>query len=552
MGKDRGSNSGPAEGSREVGAEWMSRRSFLKMSGVGVAGVTLLGVAGCGGDGGGEEQGGGQNGGGGGNSITVGYDQEPQILNPIITGGDLAATGDTTAGITQSPIRPMPDLTYAPELADGEPQTSENPFTVQYTLKEGLTWSDGEPLTSEDARWTYDQIMDENNQIITREGWDKIESFETPDERTVRMVFSEPYAPWRVLVSEVIFPKHIYEGEDFNEALNNQIVGSGPFVLEEWNKGQSLTLARNENYWGDPPALERITFRFITDTNSVIAALQAGEVDFINPPPDIGLLERLRGIQGTNTDTAPGTIWEHIAFNTDVIDNVNLRQAIAYGINREQVLTEILPGQVSELNSVLVPEQDLYYTPAWEQYGYDPERARQLVEQAQSEGAETTIEFSTTSGNALRETLQQAVQQQLSDIGLTVNINNYAAQDFFGNVTPEGDFQMGEWAWLSTPDPQLTLLFGGNAIPPDGQNYYRYDNQEVTQLLEQSDVTVDDSERADLLKQAQDLMAEDVPLIPMFQRPVYYSYTENLQGPEVNPTIAGPYWNVGEWSLQSG
>jgi peptide/nickel transport system substrate-binding protein len=455
--------------------------------------------------------------------------------------------------ILDKPYEIQPDLTIAPQLAEGEPEiVSEDPLTIEYRLKEGLTFSDGEPLTSEDARFTFDQIMDPDNNIITREGYDKVESFETPDERTVRLVFSEPYAPWRDLISgsyAFILPQHVYEGEDFNTALNNEVVGSGPYTLQAWNKGQNVVLEKNENYWGEEPDIDRITFRFIPDTNTLNTSLQSGEVQFINPPPDIGLKERLEGYQGVNVDTAAGTVWEHIAFNLEEIDNIKIRQAVAYGINRQQILDEILPGQVSPLNSVLVPEQGDFYTPAWEDYGFDPDRARQLVEEAQAEGASTEITFSTTSDNNLRENLQQVAQQQLEDVGLNVSIRNTAAQTFFGEWTPEGNFQMGEWAWLATPEPTLTSLFGADAIPPDGQNYYRYENQEATELMKQADVTIDEAERAELTRQVQEIMAEDLPLIPLYQRPVYYAYDESLQGPEVNPTLAGPTWNVEEWSL---
>ncbi len=513
------------------------------------AAIAALVLAGCGGG----QQGGQEGGGsadGGDKNLVVALDQEPAILNQCIVGGDLAATNNVVSGIQESPLRITPDLDFEPQLADGMPEVvSEDPLVIEYKLKEDLTWSDGEPLTSADAKWTFDQIMNPDNQIVSRIGWEDVWKFETPDERTVRLTFSKPYAGWRDLLDAEILPKHIYQGKDFNKALNNELVGSGPFKFKEWKKGQSLTVERNDNYWGEKPALDEITYRFIPDTNSLIAALQNGEVDFINPPPDIGLLDKLKGIDGTTVEYKAGTVWEHIAFNLEKVDNLKMRQAIAYGINREQVVNEILKGQVSSLDSFLVPEQKPYYTPAWEDYTYDPDRARQLVQEAEAEGASTEISFSTTSDNALRETLQEVVQQQLKDVGITITINNSSAETFFGERTPDGDFEMGEWAWLANPDPTSTTLFAADQVPPDGQNYYRYTDEEVTELLKQSDETIDEDQRAELLRQAQDLMAEDLPIIPMYQRPEYYAWSQELKGPDVNPTLAGPFWNVGEWSL---
>jgi peptide/nickel transport system substrate-binding protein len=541
---------------KPLGAVRLSRRDFLKISGAGLVGASLLGVAGCGGgDGGGGQQGGG--GGGGGDTITVGYDQEPAVLNRMHIEGTALSTSSTTAGIMQFPIRIMPDLSYAPLLADGMPEVvQEDPQIVEYRLKEGLTWSDGEPLTSADAKFTFEQIMNPDNDVSTRLGWEDIESFETPDERTVRMTFSQPYAPWRDLLADnwPIIPKHIYEGENWNEALANEIVGSGPYKLKEWKKGQYLTVDLNENYWGEEPAIKEFTYRFIPDTNTLITSLESGEVSFIYPPPDIGLLERLEGIEGTQVHYKAGVVWEHIAFNLEEIPNLRIRQAIAYGIDREQVVEELLKGQVNPLQSYLIPEQKPYYTPAWERYSYDPDQARQLAQEAEAEGASTTVNFSTTSDNRLRETLQELVQQQLKDLGITINIKNTSATTFFGQWTVEGNFQMAEWAWLATPDPTQTVLFSADEIPTDqnpaGQNYYRYENEEVTRLLSESDRVLDVQQRADLIRQAQEIMAEDLPILPMYQRPEYYAYAENLTGPVVNPTLAGPFWNMAEWSWE--
>ena len=532
------------------GASQISRRNFLKIGGAGLAGAALFGVAGCGGGGG--QQGAG---GGGGNTLTVGYYEEPAILNNYLVGGDLAATGDMIASIQQSPLVILPDLSFGPQLADGMPKVvSDSPLTIEYKLKKGLTFSDGKPLTSEDARFSYDLIMDPKNKILTRTGWQDIDKFETPDDLTVRITFKKdkPYAPWRTLLGGTetqIWPKHIYEGEDFNKVANSKIIGSGPFKLKEWKKGQSLTMVRNENYWGKKPALKEVVMRFIPDTNTQTASLQSAEVQFIDPPPDIGLLDKLESYDGVEVQVKAGTIWEHIAFNVEAVPNLKVRQAIAYGINRKQVLDKILKGQVKPLESFLVPDQKPYYTPAWADYAHDPDRAEQLVKEAKSEGAKTEITFSTTAGDRLRETLQQVVQQQLKDVGITINIKNTSADTFFGQWTPEGKFEMGEWAWLANPDPSSTSLFSANQVPPKGQNYYRYKNQKVSDLLLESDKTVEVNKRADLLRKAQDLMVQDMPIIPMYQRPVYYAYADNLSGPQANPTLAGPFWNLEDWKF---
>ena len=486
-------------------------------------------------------------------NLIVGYDQEPAILNPFIVGGEPVATSDMTAGILEKPYEIQPDLTIAPELAEGEPAViSKDPLVVEYRLKEGLTFSDGELLTSADAKFTYNAIMSPGNAIISREGWDRIEKFETPDEQTVRMTFSEPYAAWRDLLSGpqgAILPRHVYRGKDFNRALNKEVVGSGPYVLREWNDDENLILEENTNYWGEAPPIQQVTFRFIPNADELNASLQSGEVSFINPPLEKGLEKKLGSYEGVQVDSAAGTFWEHIAFNTNKVDNLKLRRAVAYGIDRQRLVEETLPGQVKPLDSILVPQQDQFYVPAWEKYGFDPERSRKLVREARSEGADTTISFTTTSDD-LRAMLQKEIKRQLEDVGITVETNDVAPPTLFGERLPEGDFQMGEWAWLATPEPQLDNLFGADSFPPDGQNYYRYEDPKASFLMNRADKTADPEERADIVKQVQEIMAEDLPVIPLYQHPVYYAHDENLEGPEVNPTLAGPFWNIGEWSMR--
>jgi peptide/nickel transport system substrate-binding protein len=549
-------------GPERLGTTLVSRKSFIKVGGAGLAGAALLGIAGCGsqqggqgnggnGGNGGSDDGGGGNG-GGGNEIIVGLDQEPAILNGFIIGGDLVATSNVNTPVFEGVLQILPDLSYAPKLADGDVQVvSEDPLQLEFKFQEGLTWSDGEPLTSEDWKFTYDTVMNDKWQIISREIWNNVDTVETPDELTVRINFAKPDARWRDMLATAVLPKHILEGENFNKVFNDEITGSGPYKFESWNKGQSLTLVRNENYWGEAPSIEKITYRFIPDTNSLKAALRSGEVQFINPPPDIGLIQELEGYDGVTVQVAYGTVWEHLAFQTEKVENLNLRRAIAYGVNRKQLINEILKGDAKALQSVLVPENGDFYTPAWEQYSFDPDQARQLAQQAEGEGATMELEYSTTSDNALRETAQQVIQQQMEEIGITLNIKNSSAETFFGERTPEGDFELAEWAWSASPDPSITTLFSADLIPPDGQNYYRYKNEEATRLMKESDTTVDQAERAELIRQAQEIMAEDVPLIPLYQRPETYSYDENLQGPKVNPTLAGAFWNVGEWTYNA-
>ncbi|HDP69781.1 MAG TPA: peptide ABC transporter substrate-binding protein [Actinobacteria bacterium] len=505
-----------------------------------------------------------------GGSLVIGYDQEPDILNPFIEGGDMMATAVVIRPVLQGLLEIKPDLTYGPQLAEKVPSfedgtVTENPFTVTYKIKDEANWSDKTPITSEDVKFTWETIMNEDWKIITQTGYDKIEKIETPDDKTVKIVFTEPYAPWKDLFSGSYFilPKHALEGKDFNAVMNQEIpFSAGPFKFKEWRAGDSITLVRNENYWGEHAYLDSVTFKYIPETTTQLAQFKTGEVDFVYPPPDVDLLEQLEAVPNTVVSIEAGTVWEHIAFNNtnEHLKDVRVRQAVAHGIDRGVIAEDVMKGQVNPLHSFVVPEQKAYYVPAWEIYGHDAEKAESLLKEAgytkgadgiyTKAGEKLKLTFNTTAGNVARERIQQIVQSDLKKIGIEVEIKNTEANTYFGTWLPNGEYQIGQWAWLATPDPTYTTLFAGDQIPPDGQNYYCYENDEVTKIWHDQDVTIDEPERVKLIKEAQNLMAKDCPFIPLYQRLEFIAYTDKLHGPVNNPTLQGPTWNMGEWWLE--
>jgi peptide/nickel transport system substrate-binding protein len=524
----------------------LTRADFLRAAGTGIAGAALLGLAGCGEE---EARGGG---GAGVEQVVLGAFEEPPSLNPYGAEGDYAVA--LLMGSVLEPITLIqPDGNYKPVLAEGMPEiVSEDPFTVQFRLKEGLTWSDGRPLTSEDCRFTYDTIMDPDTEVANLAPFTKIESYETPDERTVRVVFREPEVLWhQAIFSQAvpILPKHIYEGEDFNAVTSEEIVGSGPYVLRGWNKGQNLTLEANENYWGEQPNIKKATFRFISDLNSLLTALQSGEVNYAETYPEQrGDIERIENFDGVTVVPETGLNIEYLGFQTDEVD-ARIRKAVAYGLNRQQIVDQVMGGVTTVLNSMILPDvQSDYYVPAWEKYAFDPDEARRLVEEAKADGASTEIQFVTTNNSQMRSTIQQVIQQQMKEVGIEIKLQQYPVDTMFVEVLPEGNFGMALKANTYSLEPDLLPELGEDELPPDGFNVWRYKSSEVTEILRQANTAVGDKEkRVELIKRAQRMLAEDVPVIPLFPNVVAVAYDENLEGVKFNPMTYASTWNLADW-----
>jgi peptide/nickel transport system substrate-binding protein len=505
-----------------------------------------------------------------GGTLTIGYEQEPAILNPFITGGDMMATKDVLSNVLLGLVRIKPDFSYEPMIAESIPELSnglvtENPFTVTWKIKKNAVWSDGTPITANDVKFTYDTIMDPKWQILSKSGYEEITKAEVIDDQTIKFTFKAPYAPYREMFSSsyMILPKAALEGKDFNTVMNESVpVASGPFKFKEWAKGDHITLVRNDKYWGAQAYLDQVVWKWVPDTNTEIAQLKTGEVDAVNPSPDPSLIDQLKTAGTVMAD--PGTVWEHLAFQLEKPDvsDLKVRQAIAYTIDRQKIVEQVMLGQVKPLQDIFVPEQPTYFSSAWAQYTPDKVKAEGLLVEAgyakgadgfyAKDGKKLTLEFSTTAGNTGREKMFQILQAQLKEVGIDVKLNFIDASTFFGTTTVQGKFQVGEWAWVASPDPSVKTLFSSEQIPPTGQNYYRYKNAEVTALINQADNTMDPVKRAELSKQISKLMAADLPLIPLYQRLSILAVKNYVHGAKNNATLEGAFWNLGDWWKEAG
>ena len=509
-----------------------------------------------------------------GGNLTIGYEQEPQILNSFITGGDMMATKDVSSNVLLGLIRIKPDFSYEPMLAEEIPdstnggvteKTDTTPFTVTWKIKPEAVWSDGTPVSADDVKFTWETIMSDKWDIVSKAGYEEIEKAEVVDPKTIKFTFKDTYAPYREMFSAsyMILPKHALEGKDFNTAMNDSIpLASGPFVFKEWKKGDSITLVRNDKYWGTPAYLDQVVWKWVPDTNTEVAQLKTGEVEAVNPSPDPALIDQLKTAGDVQAD--PGTLWEHLAFQLDKPDvsDLKVRQAVAYTIDRQKIVDTVMLGQVKPLQDIFVPEQTEVYSPSWEMYTPDLAKAESLLQEAgykkgsdgfyAKDGKKLTLEFQTTAGNTGREKMFQIMQAQLKEVGIDVKFVFTEANTFFSVVTPNGKFQVGEWCWLAAPDPSVKTLFSAEQLPPDGQNYYRYKNADVTKWINEADANTDMAKRAELSKQISAQMAKDLPLIPLYQRLSILATKSYVHGAKNNPTLEGAFWNLGEWWKEAG
>jgi peptide/nickel transport system substrate-binding protein len=510
-----------------------------------------------------------------GGTVLFGDEQEPTILNGFLIDGNSLVTSKVFNNVFPGAYVIQPDFSYAPWVIDGEAEFTEDPFSVTYTIRDEAEWSDGTPITAADFVFTYETIMNEEyaEQITSTSGYDLITDYEEDGDKTVTFNFEEPYAAWQLLFSNVL-PSHVLEGEDFLTVLNDELpdVSGGPYMFDSWERGTQLRLVRNESYWDGDVALDEIIMRYVPDTTTLTQQMLGGELDMYDPQPQIELVDQLEGATDRLTyEVGLGPVWEHIDMNTLVpgLDKDYVRQAIALGINREQIVETLVQPVDPEAEVLQQPfwmTNSDYYEPTYDQWDYDTEGAISLLEENGCErgdddifvcdGDRLSFRFGTTGGNERRELTQQLVQSDLAQAGIEINIDNDEGAQFFERLnTPDNcdglcDYDLALFAWVGSPDPSGNANIYGcdEGDAPRPQNWTVYCDDELTSLMDEANSTVDPDENARLWNEAAAVIAEGVPIIPLFQQPQLLAWENGIDGPQLNPTNQTQFWNSAEWA----
>lgn len=447
-----------------------------------------------------------------------------------------------------------PDFTYRPNLAS-RVTVQKRPFTLTYHVRRDARWGDGTPITARDFAFTHELLL--QGEPAPDDPVRKIREVRVIDAKTVRVFFTSPVAGWRQLFHR-IYPREALAGEDLKSVWRDGIVnpktgkptGSGPFLIESWERGRQLTLVRNRFWRPRRPYLDRIVFRFDRP-----AAFAVDLVDtFVN--------QASRGGFSFRRIATPAPGWEHLAIRLGghpALSSPLVRRALAFGIDRARLVPRVGPDEHGWLQqNGILPTNSRFYVPHWDVYRHRPAESRHLLERAGCRrgsdgiyvcgGGRLSLRLATSVGSD-RERTARAIQAQLESIGVEVVLDLAATPVFFGTKLPAGDFDLALFGWggvgIGGPEPGWAVeVFrcGGR------NNFAGYCNRQVTRKLLQSQVVVDQKTRMRLLNRVDALLARDVPMIPLFQRPWFLALNPKLRGVVSNPW-EGFTWNAEDWWL---
>jgi peptide/nickel transport system substrate-binding protein len=442
-------------------------------------------------------------------------------------------------------------------------------------LIEGLKWSDNTPITADDFIFTYEMAINPANTVSSTYPYDRILSITAPDERTIEITFSEPFAPWLASLWHGILPAHILrpvfevEGTIDNADWNlNPTVGCGPFVLETWESGSFARFVRNDNWWGDKPNIDEIFFRFVPDDASQVAALQAGDGDigtFI-AYSDVNTLQD----NGISIVTEPSGYNEGLFFLVNAerghpaLVDVRVRQAIAMGIDRVALNRDLLLG-LTNVPASFWDALPFYNNPAVENYAFNPDAARALLDEAgwvdsngdgvrDKDGVELNLTYGTTI-REIRQDAQAVIQQQLAEIGIGVEILSYDADIYFSGYgdgpAASGEVDIMEWSdGPIFPDADIYYWLCSE-IPsdeyPDGTNWFFLCDPELDRLITLQSTQVNATDRQQTISRINQIFHDQVYWLGLWQDPDIWAV-----GPRVlNFQVSGvtPLYNIVLWDL---
>lgn len=446
-------------------------------------------------------------------ALVVALDVEPRTLDPRYY-TDAAAS--KLGGLIFEGLVRNQGLVILPALA----QSWETPTPTRYVfhLRPGLAFHDGRPLTASDVKATFEYVMNPANKSPRMKAFSEVAAILAPDPLTVIFDLKKPSAPFLSELVMGVLPAGA--GKEVGEAP----VGSGPFRFVKAFPG-GVELASFGRYREGAPKIERLTFRFIPDETVRTLELERGGVDMVMNPITPDLLPRFEKNPNLAVIKRAGTSFSYLGFNMEdkLTGDPAVRRALAHAIDRASVIRHALKGLAEPADGMFPPDSP-YYVPDLPRYGYDPAKAKRILDAAgykdpDGDGPQTrfTLKFS-TSQNELRKRLAEIYQWQLAQVGIGLEIRSYEWGTFYGHIL-KGNFQVFSLTWVGIADPDVMhYVFHSSMTPPSGANRGRYNNPEVDRLTEAGESAFG-ADRAPIYAQAQRIVAQDLVYLPLW-RPV--------------------------------
>ncbi len=493
-----------------------------------------------------------------GDTLVVGSIGEPSILVPMLAGD--SASHDVAGLIFNGLVKYDTDLTLVGDLAESW-DISDDGRVITFHLRKGVRWTDGVEFTADDVMFGYKTIISDKTPTPYKGDFLEVKKAEVVDKYTFRVTYDKPFAPalssWGNLP---ILPKHLLEGKDITKTdFGRKPVGMGPFILERWEPGQSLTLKANKDYFEGRPYLDYYVYRIIPDQSTMFMELRAGGVDMMGLTP-------IQYTRQTNTEyfrknfrkyRYPVFAYTYLGFNLKhpFFKDRRVRRAISYAIDKKEIIDVVLFGLGTVATGPYVPNT-WPYNPDVQRYDYNPELARRLLKEAgwmdkdgdgvlEKDGVPFEFTILTNMGNSLREKTATIIQWRLKQVGIKVNVRLVEWSAFINEFIDKRRFEAVILGWSIGLDPDQYDIWHSSKTHEKEFNFISYSNPEVDRLLEMGRRVFDQQKRKKIYYRFQEILAEDAPYVFLYVPDALPIVHARFRG--IKPSPIGITYNIHKW-----
>ncbi len=481
-------------------------------------------------------------------TLTIAMGAEPESLDPVRMTSAPAAT--VSEHVSERLIYMEEDGSLTPMLAESW-ESNDDATVWTFKIREGVEFHDGEPLNAEAVAVNLRRFVNPDVGAAYAFLLGDVEEIEAVSEYELQLTLAQPFAPILSHLSHsfisIVSPAQL-EGLGPDETIEEPI-GTGPYEMVEWNRGENIVVEVNEDYYGDVPAIPNVVFEFIPESSAQIVALETGEVDAMMrvPPQEVDRLEGDPNIEVVREESVR-TIY--IGFNNlkEPFDDERVRRALNYAVNKEEIVNGLFEG-FTVSDAPVVPA--VFGHESVGPYEYDPERARELLAEAgYPDGFEMTIHHP-TGRYPLDATVAEVIQDQLSEVGIdaTLETREWSSYLSFTGQPPEeaeyDAFMLGWGTVTLDADYGLYALLHSRQWNPNGNNRGFYENEEVDELLDEARVETNQSRREQLYGEAIELIWNDAPWIFLYNQGQVNANRTYVEG-----LIHHPLENLSAWDAR--
>ena len=495
--------------------------------------------------------------------VRIAVQQDAKTLNPIL------ASNTVDVFIQRFMFEPLlsadPHGNPVPMLATQVPTRenggiSQDGLTITYHLRKNARWSDGKPVTAGDVAFSWNAIMNPANNAVSRHGYDDVARIDTPDQQTAVVHLKTPFAPFvNTFFAESdqpysIVPAHVLAHyPDINQIPFNSRpdVTDGPFRFEQWTHGDRIVMSANEAFFMGKPHLRRVEIHVVADENTAVNLLRTHAVDYMYQA-SIATYPSLKAVPGVRLVWNSMNGYEGMGMNTrhKPLDDARVRSAIAYAIDKQQLVRTLTYGQ-EKIATADLPDWMWAFNPAVKSTPYDPAKARSLLKAA---GVKTPLNLVmvTESANVTHKRTAVQLQAMLRAVGINAELKTYPGDLLYapagaGGIVNGGNFDITIWPWYAGIDPDNSSQFTCANIPPHGYNEPRYCNPEMEAQQRRALTSYDRATRKAAYQRIEALIVRDNPIIAFWWQRQQQALSVNLHGFAPNPVVES--WNAWEWSM---